>query len=321
VSAEVVRRQLCWALMLGLEEIVVVGHRPKRPHRARTGETSERQAGWWWARPPEVARAPEPVEVRPETAEPRHLEATTAQAPLDHRSSDQLRQAPNPVTQEPRRSLHPCKATRAEKATWVQLPRGWDTDRPIQRADCEGNTPCPWCGEPVAMRITYATEAGQMDCPLCKGLVAYLPGKSGSWSWAQRDYGPLTVKQERTMVLDPDQIPMRARNRCRPCWMVRCTRHLYLSVKEDCGSIKLNHKGVGPEDMWRLEDTCADDVAAREEGRVGRERLLPLEVVGAKLGLTLERARQIEGEALQLAKVHEMREERMALAGRRPKQG
>jgi len=42
---------------------------------------------------------------------------------------------------------------------------------------------------------------------------------------------------------------------------------------------------------------------------VGKDpKLLPLEVVGAKLGLTLERARQLEAEALQNVHIQNMRD-------------
>jgi hypothetical protein len=107
------------------------------------------------------------------------------------------------------------------------------------------------------------------------------------------------------MLGNPDLLPMQARNKCRPCWMVRCRMHLYIEVKGDCGSMKLNHPDVAPDRMDLLADTCAHDVADHVdvEGGGKEPEVLPLVIVGAKLGLTLERARQIEAQALQELRV------------------
>jgi hypothetical protein len=203
----------------------------------------------------------------------------------------------------PKRSLHPGKVTRAERAGWVKLPKGWDSECPRRRGDCAGDRTCPWCFGPVAMRISGSC----ISCPHCKGIVGYARADAGGWMWVRLSLG----KHPRGIIYDGDLLPMRARNHCRPCVWARCRQHLYLEVKEDCGSIKLNHLDTPPERMDELEDTCAQDVAEREDGRVGKDpKLLPLEVVGAKLGLTLERARQLEAEALQNVHIQNMRDNR-----------
>lgn len=75
----------------------------------------------------------------------------------------------------------------------------------------------------------------------------------------------------------------------RPCPYVGCRQHLYVSVNS-YGSIKLNHPSVPPDQMHLLADTCALDVA----DRVKTNETMPLEAVGQRLGMTLERARQIQ---------------------------
>ncbi len=201
-----------------------------------------------------------------------------------------------PVKKPVRRSLHPKKVTRAERATWQKLPDHWDAERPRCRADCIGNRECPWCGKPVAMAISYRVTPAQITCPECHQRVSYQHKHDGcDWTWQK------FVPSAQTLG-DPDRLPMVARNRCRPCWMARCPSHLYLEVKEDCGAIKLNFPSIAPEDMDLMSDTCSLDVADREDDpdRVGKDpKLLPLEIVGRKLGLTLERARQLEEQALQ----------------------
>lgn len=97
----------------------------------------------------------------------------------------------------------------------------------------------------------------------------------------------------------------------RPCPWASCRHHLLLEVSEDFGTIKLNHPGKS---LDELEDTCALDVADRVDAGTaplfGREKLMPLEKVGAHLGLTLERARQIEASSLEELKVKLRRMER-----------
>jgi hypothetical protein len=90
--------------------------------------------------------------------------------------------------------------------------------------------------------------------------------------------------------LSTSQLPA-SRDECRegarPCPLVSCRYHLYLDVDPHNGSLKLNFPGLQP---WELEHSCALDVA--EAGGA------TLDVVGTHLGLTRERARQIESMAL-----------------------
>ncbi|PKN58374.1 MAG: DNA-binding protein [Deltaproteobacteria bacterium HGW-Deltaproteobacteria-14] len=69
----------------------------------------------------------------------------------------------------------------------------------------------------------------------------------------------------------------------RPCPFVSCKYHLYLDVKDETRSIKLNFPHL---EVWEMEHTCALDVA--ENGG------LTLEEVGHILNLTRERVRQVE---------------------------
>lgn len=69
----------------------------------------------------------------------------------------------------------------------------------------------------------------------------------------------------------------------RPCPFVSCKYHLYLDVKDDTQSIKLNFPHL---EVWEMEHSCALDVS--EQGG------LTLEEVGHILNLTRERVRQVE---------------------------
>ena len=69
----------------------------------------------------------------------------------------------------------------------------------------------------------------------------------------------------------------------RPCAFVSCKYHLYLDVKTDTNSIKLNFPHLK---VWEMEHTCALDVAERGG--------MTLEEVGHILNLTRERVRQVE---------------------------
>jgi hypothetical protein len=82
------------------------------------------------------------------------------------------------------------------------------------------------------------------------------------------------------------------RGGARPCPLVSCRYHLYLDVDPRNGSLKLNFPDLEP---WDLPCSCALDVA--EDGGV------TLDVVGEHLGLTRERARQIE--LLALGRLHD----------------
>jgi len=72
-------------------------------------------------------------------------------------------------------------------------------------------------------------------------------------------------------------------NGLRPCPFVSCKYHLYLDVKDETRSIKLNFPHL---EVWEMEHTCALDVA--EQGG------MTLEEVGHILNLTRERVRQVE---------------------------
>jgi hypothetical protein len=73
----------------------------------------------------------------------------------------------------------------------------------------------------------------------------------------------------------------------RPCPWVACRHHLYIDVDPERGSIKLNFPDLEPD---QLAESCSLDVAER-----GPQIL---EVVGAIMNLTRERARQIETKSL-----------------------
>lgn len=71
----------------------------------------------------------------------------------------------------------------------------------------------------------------------------------------------------------------------RPCPWVSCRHHLYADIKERTGRLL-----VQDDEPWDLPETCSLDVANH-----GGETL---EYIGALLGLTRERVRQIEDIAL-----------------------
>ncbi len=69
----------------------------------------------------------------------------------------------------------------------------------------------------------------------------------------------------------------------RPCPFVSCKYHLYLDVKEETQSIKINFPHL---EVWEMEHSCSLDVA--EQGG------MTLEEVGRIMNLTRERIRQVE---------------------------
>lgn len=82
----------------------------------------------------------------------------------------------------------------------------------------------------------------------------------------------------------------RTRSECgeqRPCPYVSCRYHLYLDVNEETGSVRINFK-YG--ELWEMKETCALDVAERGG--------ITLEEIGAIVGLTRERIRQVEVRAM-----------------------
>lgn len=85
----------------------------------------------------------------------------------------------------------------------------------------------------------------------------------------------------------------------RPCPWVGCRYHLFLEVSRH-GSIQLLHPELEPDE---LDDSCTLDVAERQG--------IACEDAAAALGLTRERARQIEVDALE--KVDEHRDALRAL--------
>ncbi len=77
----------------------------------------------------------------------------------------------------------------------------------------------------------------------------------------------------------------------RPCPFVSCKYHLYLDVKDETQSIKLNFPHL---EVWEMEHSCALDVS--EQGG------MTLEEVGHILNLTRERVRQVEVAGLERLK-------------------
>lgn len=86
--------------------------------------------------------------------------------------------------------------------------------------------------------------------------------------------------------------PPKLRSECadgpRPCPWVSCRHHLWADVTNS-GSLRTGVNGVEP---WNMRHSCALDVADESDGG------LTLEEVGDVLGVTRERIRQVEVEAL-----------------------
>jgi hypothetical protein len=219
---------------------------------------------------------------------------------------------------------NPEKVSLRESESWGLRPDGWDTGRPTVRAHCEPvQRPCPHCnelvhmtaipgddpqdGDPLPIGLTAfpandATPAqAYIACPICKGRVQYItlrrrpddeedPGVA--WTWAKFDPAGYAAMDEAGRAYND----IRGLSHCRPCVWSSCSAHLYLWVN-DVGSIRFNHADVLPEQLERLKATCALDVSDDDTNRDER-RHLALEKVGAYLGMTLERARQLEKESL-----------------------
>lgn len=97
------------------------------------------------------------------------------------------------------------------------------------------------------------------------------------------------ILAERTEYPDVDR--PRTRGDCksmsRPCPFVSCSHHLYLDVNPDTGAIKINFPRL---EVWEMRETCSLDVADRNG--------ITLEEIGAILGVTRERIRQVENDGL-----------------------
>jgi hypothetical protein len=92
----------------------------------------------------------------------------------------------------------------------------------------------------------------------------------------------------------------RTRGECvdapRPCPFVACSKHLYLDINPETGSIKLNFPSLEP---WELRESCSLDVADRGA--------ITLEETGELMNLTRERVRQLEVSALLKLKFNQAR--------------
>jgi len=73
------------------------------------------------------------------------------------------------------------------------------------------------------------------------------------------------------------------RDGMRPCPWVACSKHLYLDINGETGSVTFNFPDLEP---WDLAETCSLDVAERGA--------ITLEEVGLVMNLTRERIRQLE---------------------------
>lgn len=213
---------------------------------------------------------------------------------------------------------NPEKVSLRESESWGLREPDWDVGRPKVRFHCESlPRPCPHCKEPVVMTAVPADDdvnvsldapsarrpdGAYIACPKCRGRVSYAylgraqgadDDEEGDWGWEK--YDPIAVSSMSDAGRAHNDI--RGLNHCRPCVWASCSMHLYLWVN-DVGSIRFNFPELGPEQFEKLTHTCALDVADDNLGRDDR-RHLPLEKVGARLGMTLERARQLEKESLE----------------------
>lgn len=95
------------------------------------------------------------------------------------------------------------------------------------------------------------------------------------------------VMTEPARFVEIDEPRPKTRAECidavRPCPWIGCRHHLYMDVNPETGGMKINHPG---RDVDEIPETCALDVADRGGAT--------LEEIGAMLGITRERARQIE---------------------------
>jgi hypothetical protein len=150
-----------------------------------------------------------------------------------------------------------------------------------------GSKPCKACGDemlrfPSQWMRTRQTVRRKQPRP-----AIVLPGRE--------------VEVMRNVRHEPDPRPAQlvaqrpaTRGECaggqRPCPWVSCRHHLYLDVLPT-GAIRLNFPHLEP---WEMEQTCSLDVADAEERT--------LEGVGEMLNVTRERLRQIESDAIRVAR-------------------
>lgn len=133
---------------------------------------------------------------------------------------------------------------------------------------------------------TEPTTAGLPDIPLVR------KERTRSKTIAGRRLTRAEIEEGKRLVDEMDYDKPKARSECvdgpRPCAFVSCKYHLYLDVKDETQSIKLNFPHL---EVWEMEQSCALDVAERGG--------LTLEQVGAIMNLTRERIRQVEGAGIE----------------------
>ena len=104
---------------------------------------------------------------------------------------------------------------------------------------------------------------------------------------------PPLDEEERRLLKTLTRLRPRTREDCdriaRPCLFVGCRYHLYLEVHQATGRVIFNFPELEPHEM---SHSCALDYA-----ELGGETL---DNVGAALGVTGERARQVEEGALEI---------------------
>lgn len=105
------------------------------------------------------------------------------------------------------------------------------------------------------------------------------------------------VKANRSADLPLDHERPKTRAECppHPCPFVGCRHHLYLDVTK-AGSLVINFPGE-PDEM---QATCSLDLAEPRDSHPSTSREgLTLSTIGGMMGVTRERIRQVEAEALQ----------------------
>lgn len=110
---------------------------------------------------------------------------------------------------------------------------------------------------------------------------------------AQRDKTSIALRRLEPWTSLTEHIRPRTRADCvdglRPCPWVGCRHHLFLEVDVRLGSIQLNFPELEPDE---LEESCSLDLADQYDRT--------LEEVGKVLGVTRERVRQLEKQAVKI---------------------